>query len=64
MLFFHWLPGKPGLGLGLCKEKKAALEQLRQRTRGHDHEGYLELPHLLELEPEFCHALPHVKQDG
>lgn len=29
---------------------------------GHICEEYLELPHLLELQPEFCHVPPHVKQ--
>lgn len=32
------------------------------KTEGHIRERYLELPHLLELESEFNHVPPHVKQ--
>lgn len=50
------------LRLGMWEEEKSDFGKLRQKTDYKERDLYLELSHLLQLELEFCHTPPHVKQ--
>lgn len=50
------------VGPGVWEGGKADFGQIRQKTSSARNSLYLELSHLLQLEPELGHIPPHVEQ--